>query len=165
MNLVFLSNEFYNDFNGYAEILQKEKRPYVMFLVCYNNLDFAIPFRSNVKHSFCYKTSKTIDTAIDFTKSVIIIDHKYVYRDEKNPPKLRDDEFKEIKGKDYQIKTKFIKYITDYIKSFDKLKSDKAHYRDYQLCKFSTLQNYHNHLGISNDFNITISNFETKNNF
>lgn len=146
MDLVFLSEEFYSDFGHYEEILTKEKRPYIMLLVCYNNLDFAVPFRSNVNHPHAFITSKENKNGIDFSKSVIITDKKYIVTD-KNI-KIREDEFKYIKDKKYEIKKQFSSYISKYIKSYQKIKSDNYHSRDFNLCKFSTLKNYHKHLGI-----------------
>lgn len=151
MHLIFLTNQFYLDFNHYKEILIKNERPYIMLIVCYNNHDFAIPFRSNIKHSNYYKTSDT--GGIDYTKSIIVTDKKYI--DNKNPI-LRDNEFKVIKGKEFEIKERFITYINRYKKHIEKLTTEKAHIMDYNFCKYSTLQNYHSFLGIDKDFELIL---------
>ena len=71
-----LSNEFYKAYphNDYPEMEAKLDRPYVVLLVEINNVKFAIPLRTNIRHSFCYKF-KTSDretkssTGIDFRTS------------------------------------------------------------------------------------------------
>lgn len=147
MNLIFLTQEFYNENSEYKEISQKELRPYILFVVCYNNFDFGIPFRSNISHSYSYKTSSENNTGIDFTKSVIVFEEKYI--DKAKKPKLRPDEYKKIIGKEYFIREKFIKYIENYKKAYEKIKNGTAHIRDIQFCKFSTLQYYHKEIGIN----------------
>lgn len=143
MNFIFLSEEFYNDHLNFLEIERKDLRPYILFLVCYNGFDFGIPFRSNVHHPNFFPTSAT--GGIDFSKSVIVSDKKYILS---NKPQIRQDEFKRIKGKEYIIKQKFIKYIENYKKAVEKVKNDTAHERDLLLIKYSTLQNYHSELKI-----------------
>lgn len=95
-------------------------RPYVVLLVEISNVKFAIPLRTNIRHSFCYKF-KTSDretkssTGIDFTKAVVI--SKDSYLGEKTD--INDKEYLEIQEKAFFIIKKFKKYVTDYI-SFKK---------------------------------------------
>ena len=117
-----------------------------MFVVCYNNLDFAIPFRSNINHNHYYKTSDSIKAGIDYSKSVIILDNKYI--DSINKPVIRKDEAKKVIGKGGIIKKGFIEYIDKYIISIDNLVNGNGSPKDYYLCKYSTLQNFHTQLQI-----------------
>ena len=152
MEFILLTEEFYNDFYNYKEIETKQNRPYILLRICYNGLDFGVPFRSNIKHEHFHKTTTDkINSGIDFSKSVIITDEKYI---SSSKAKLRDEGFKKIKGKEFIIKQKFVKYIKLYIKSYEKVKNGKAHSRDELLCKFSTLQNYHVQLPVEERLNI-----------
>ena len=61
----------------------KQSRPFLVLIVKIDGYTFAIPFRTNVRHNYCYKFKKTgretaTNTALDFTKAVIIIDLKYI---------------------------------------------------------------------------------------
>lgn len=150
MDLIFLTQKFYDDNSENTELSIKELRPYILFVVCYNGLDFGIPFRSNISHKYFHKTSTEINAGIDYTKSVVISDEKYI--DKSKNPILREDEYKNIIGKEHFIKEKFIKYIKNYKKAFVKVVEGKAHPRDINLCKFSTLQYYHKEIGIQEKF-------------
>ena len=50
-----LSPIFYERYSDNREILSKQNRPYLVLLVEYRGLNFAIPFRSNIQHSHAYK--------------------------------------------------------------------------------------------------------------
>ena len=51
-----LSSEFYKDYNlsKYPEMEEKTNRPFLVMLVEIENNIFAIPFRTNIKHNYCY---------------------------------------------------------------------------------------------------------------
>lgn len=113
-----LSKEFYKAYphNEFPEMEAKLGRPYVVLLVEINNVKFAIPLRTNIRHSFCYKF-KTSDretkssTGIDFSKAVVI--SKDSYLGEKTD--INDKEYLELQEKAFFIIKKFKKYVTDYI--------------------------------------------------
>ena len=80
-----LSSEFYKDYNlsKYPEMEEKINRPFLVMLVELENNKFAIPFRTNIKHNYCYKfantnRSTTSSIALDFSKAVVINDDKYL---------------------------------------------------------------------------------------
>ena len=56
-----LSNDFYLDhpYNLFPEIEQKKDRPYIVLLIKIENYNFALPLRTNIKHNYCYKFSRT----------------------------------------------------------------------------------------------------------
>lgn len=163
MKLIYLTNKFYQDFSHYAEIEYKEDRPYILLIVTFNDLDFAIPFRSYISHNYCFKTIKAPTivngretwSGIDYSKSIIVFDKEYIST---AVPTIRDEEFNNIKFKEFVIKKKFVDYINQYIDSFSKIQLSAHRNRDLLLCKFSTLQNYHRELKIQHDFSLVMKN-------
>lgn len=117
-----LSKEFYESYphNQFPEMEAKSGRPYAVLLVEINNLKFAIPLRTNIRHSYCYKF-KTSDretkssTGIDFSKAVVISKDSYLGEQ----TDINDKEYLELQEKAFFIIKKFKKYVTDYI-SFKK---------------------------------------------
>ena len=78
---VFLKQSFFERHKDHKEILtNKAGRPYLSFIIECNGTLFAIPFRTNIKHSyaFIFKTSgrhtdeKKGLPGIDFTKAVVV---------------------------------------------------------------------------------------------
>ncbi len=80
-----LTQKFYDDYpqSLYPEIEYKLGRPYVILLVKIRKKTFAIPFRTNIKHSSCYKFKSTkritnSSTGLDFSKAVVIIKKEHL---------------------------------------------------------------------------------------
>ena len=133
---IFLSKDFYNAYpqNIFTEIEQKTSRPYIQICVTVCGIDFAIPLRSNIKHSNVLWTDKANHCGVDFSKAVVI--EKPDYIDTKRTPYIRPNEFKALKGKEYIIQTKMQKFIEKYKKA-----KANAHIKsNAELCLFSTLQ-------------------------
>ena len=113
-----LSKDFYEDYphDRFPEMVVKQGRPYVVLLVMINNVQFAIPLRTNIRHSFCYKF-KTSDretessTGIDFSKAVVILKRNYLGEE----TDINDKEYLELQEKAFFIIRRFEKYIADYI--------------------------------------------------
>ncbi|MFZ3372396.1 MAG: hypothetical protein WA131_05170 [Desulfitobacteriaceae bacterium] len=95
---VFLTREFYNDFITCSEIEQKDNRPYIMIIATINNLDFAIPLRSNINHNHVVQTDKQNKCGLDLSKSIVITD-KNRYIDNTTKPIIRQNEFDALRGK------------------------------------------------------------------
>ena len=97
-----LSKEFYkaHPHSEYPELETKENRPYVVLLVNINDIKFAIPLRTNIRHSYCYKF-KTSDretessTGIDFSKAVVISNECYLGEE----TDINDKEYLELQEK------------------------------------------------------------------
>ncbi|MGN1115439.1 MAG: hypothetical protein ACI4TH_02585 [Candidatus Ornithomonoglobus sp.] len=55
--LNYLSDEFYKEYSleKCPEIENKQNRPYMVILIEIDGNTFAVPFRTNVKHTNCYK--------------------------------------------------------------------------------------------------------------
>jgi len=145
MRIIFLNRNFYDEHKNYKELAKKENRPYILLIICYNDIDFGIPFRSNISHKYSYIPVINTKSGLDFTKAVIV-DEKYIDRERK--PIIRKEEFILVKKKEFLIRKKFVKYIEDYKKAYSKIESRNFHLRNENLCKFSTLQNYHKELGL-----------------
>ena len=131
-----LSAEFYKEFpkKEFPEIESKHNRPYVVLLVKIRNLVFAIPLRTNIKHSYCYKFKKSdrqtnSSTGIDFSKAVVI--KKEIYLGEKTD--INDKEYLELKEKYFFIIGKFKKYVEGYV-SFKKDSSNEFLNKKYKFC-------------------------------
>lgn len=85
MKYILLSDEFYKTYNeeDYPEILHKPSRPYIMLVVKIDNLTFAIPIRSHIRHNYGFITNKNLRTGLDFTKAIIILNPQYVAKKER----------------------------------------------------------------------------------
>ena len=134
LKFVFLTEKFYINYKDCLEIEKKENRPYTMILATINNIDFAIPLRSNIKHNNALLTDKVNKCGLDFSKAVVITD-KEEYIDQNKKPILRQHEFDELKGKDHIVKKKMESYINKYKKAYARQDVD----RNKVLCKYSTL--------------------------
>ena len=117
MKLVCLNSNFYNKYLDKEEILKKQNRPYVIFVVNINNIDWAIPFRSNIRHKYAYMTDKTNNNGIDFTKAVVIDINNDI--DSQNV-QIRQVEFNKIKGKEHVIKNDFQNFLKRFEKAINK---------------------------------------------
>ena len=142
IQLVYLSSAFYQDFSApqYSEIEQKQNRPYVQVCVTINGVVWAIPLRSNINHEHVLWTDQTNKCGLDFSKAVVI--EKQEYLDGTNTPWIRENEFQELKGKEFVISTKMEKYIDKYKKA----KRDLRIPRNARLCQYSTLQYFEPYL-------------------
>ena len=146
--LRFLSKDFYNEYpqKEFKEMIQKESRPFLVLLIKIKDLTFAIPFRSNVRHDYCYKfknsTRDTVtSTALDFSKAIIVNDEKYL----ENTAIIDKKEYIELSTKFYFIFQKFERFVYKYIDVIKKFPKDSY---EYKRMKFCTLQYFHTELGI-----------------
>ena len=142
---IFLSNEFYAAYPStkYPEIEQKHNRPYIQVYVVIDNIQYAIPLRSDIHHPYVLWTDKTHHCGVDFSKAVVITEERYI--DIVNTPYIRPNEFEALRGRDFRIKTKMEKYITEYKKA----RQDMSKARNKQLVRYSTLQYFEKEMGIS----------------
>ena len=134
-----LSSKFYKDYpsNLFPEIENKHGRPYIVLLVLINDLKFAIPLRTNIRHSYCYKF-RTSDrktesnTGIDYSKAVVISDDKYL-GEETN---INDKEYLELQQKFFFVIKQFKKYVSDYVA----FKQQKSNVYIAKKFRYSTLK-------------------------
>ena len=139
----YLTHEFYNKYKNCKEILYKPKRPYAVHLIEYNNLIFAIPVRSNITHEFSYKTikEKNKSKGLDFTKTVIINDLKYL---SKQPIRINQEEYLKLDKNRHFIEKKMLSYLKIYKKALQKPNTNK----NKNILSKSTLQYFHKELSI-----------------
>ena len=142
-----LSNDFYLDhpYNLFPEIEQKKDRPYIVLLIKIENYNFALPLRTNIKHNYCYKFSKTgretlSATGVDFTKAVVIDKLNYIGEE----TSIDDKEYLELSKKYYFIIGKFKKYLDGYI-DYMKNGGNEFVVKKYQFC---TLKYFNKQLGL-----------------
>lgn len=141
---VFLSDKFYSTYPStqYPEIEQKHNRPYIQVCVEIDGVQYAIPLRSDIHHPHVLWTDKANHCGVDFSKAVVIKDDDYI--DMTVEPRLRQNEFDALRGKDYKIKTKMEKYIENYKKA----KKDLSKPVNQNLVKYSTLQYFEEEIGL-----------------
>ena len=134
---------FYNDFSGCPEILLKGDRPYCIALVVVNGIKFAIPFRTNISHKYCYvfyASDRSQKSGLDFSKSVVITKEAYIGND----AIINSNEYKEFINKQAVIVNRFENFLQDY-KNWC---TNPSYYRAEQALKYSSLQYFHKELGL-----------------
>ncbi len=116
--LNYLSKKFYTDYNAedFPEIEHKMTRPYMVLLIKLDENTFAIPFRTNIRHSCCYKFKNSgrkteAITGLDFTKAVVVNDKSYI----SDPATIDNKEYTELSNKYFFIIKKFKNYLEGYI--------------------------------------------------
>ena len=142
MKYIFLSKKFYEVYNEaeYPEILHKPGRPYVMLLMQIDGLTFAIPFRSHLRHKFCYITDKRKCSGLDFSKAVIIIDKSYI-SDTKRVITITEKENKIMLERKEVIIQRFKTYLNTYKRIIEN--------KGYKGSKnYTALQYFHKELGL-----------------
>lgn len=140
MQLVFLSNKFYQFYSGCAEIEQKSNRPYVMVCIHLNGFNYAVPLRSNITHPHVFWTDKQNHCGVDFSKAVVLWDPQFI--DTSRTPHIRQNEFDALRGKEYLLEQHLLKYIQEY-----KRAKRMQHISRYQtLVAYSTLQYFEEYL-------------------
>lgn len=115
----YLTKEFYLHYDeaNFPEILHKEDRPYFVFVIKIKNNTFAVPFRTNISHNQSYKFKNSnkatkSHTGLDFSKSVIVNEDKYIG----TLTKIDSKEYVELENRVEFIIKKFTVYIKNYIK-------------------------------------------------
>lgn len=126
----YLQGHFY-----YASSEPQERRT--------QNNTFAIPFRTNIKHKYCYKfksssRNTTSSTGLDFSKAVIVNNPLYVGKS----ATIDNKEYIELNNKYYFIIKQFKAYVQGYI-DFISGNSKPFSPTKYQ---FTTLKYFHKEL-------------------
>lgn len=143
MKYRFLSQSFYLDYptHLFPELEHKADRPYTIICITLNNYTFALPMRSHICHKYAYITDKANMCGVDYSKAVYI--SKQAYIDESRKPFIRQNEFNFLRGKEHILKTKFVKYIREYVKAQKSLDPNKMKPFDYStLHYFESIVDY-----------------------
>ncbi len=142
-----LSKDFYAKYppEQYPELEHKQNRPYIVMVVVIDGNKYALPFRTNIRHDYCYKFKKTgratnSSTGIDFTKAVIVNDPALIGA----ATMIDNKEYVELSQKFYFIVGKFKKYLEDYLKY--RREGGNEYVRRKYL--YSTLQYFNEELGL-----------------
>lgn len=142
-----LSSDFYNNYDAvtYPEIENKPDRPYMVLVLQIGSNTFALPFRTNIRHSYCYKFSSSgrntnSVTGIDFTKAVIVNHPNYIGV----AATIDNREFVELSNKYHFIINKFTTYLNGYI-NYAKSGGNEFTAKKYKYC---TLKYFHKELGV-----------------
>lgn len=112
------------------------------------DLKFAIPLRTNIKHSASYITVKQNRHAshgkgLDFSKALLIEQPSYVSSE---VFKIPSEEFKILRSKSRFITLTFEKYVNRYVGAVNSNDNNILASEEYRFC---TLINYHPQLGLS----------------
>ncbi len=153
-----LDQSFYSDNMHLVQVLDKlldhwirsKERGYGIFFIKIKILVFGLPLRSNINHKAASIITKSDKAGIrgkglDFSKAVLLGKPEYI------PPisfKIAPMEHKKLKNKEIHITDKFEKYVAGYIKAINGSDKNRLNCGEY---RFTSLQNYHRELGISND--------------
>ena len=140
MKYIFLTQQFYIDYEHCSEIEKKQTRPYVQVYVRLNGIDFAIPLRSKIKHKYVFWTDKPNRCGIDFSKAVVIENKKYI--DLTGKPHIRPNEFKALIGKERDVEHGLLNYI----QAYKNAKANPNKREKARLLQYSTLQYFEKYL-------------------
>jgi len=142
MEFIFLSELFYKDYPHelYPQMELKPSRPYTQVYTKIGDYIFAIPLRSHIYHPHVLWTDKEKHCGVDFSKAIIILKGEYI--DASASPHIRQNEFESLRGKEYIIKQKMIRYIHKY--QYAKLNLSNP--RNKYLCEFSTMQYFEEYI-------------------
>ena len=114
-------------------------------LVKIDSNTFAIPFRTNIRHRYCYKfkqsnrDTQTV-TGLDYTKAVIVNSINFIG----DKATIDNKEFVELNNKYFFILKQFKKYVDGY-RDFVNGKLNQYENKRYQ---FSTLKYFHSELNL-----------------
>jgi len=143
----FLSEKFFGKYipSLFSEIENKKNRPYYVMILDINGNKFALPFRTNIRHDFCYKFSSSgrpteSITGIDFTKAVIVNDPEYIGE----PARIDDTEYNILLIDRHIVNKDFRAYLNGYIRF---VKNNRS-VRNFPQYRYTSLKYFHKELGI-----------------
>ena len=142
MQLKFLTEQYYIDYAHCSEMEQKPMRPYAIVLVRAMGYDFAVPFRSHIKHNYAFWTDRKNDCGLDYSKAMIVDVDRHVQLDSR--PVIRKNEFKALVGKDTEVENGLARYIQIYKDAVAR----PDHPRNKMVLLYSTLKYFHKELGL-----------------
>lgn len=142
LKYTFLTDQFYSDHAQYHEIEKKTDRPYVRIQIFIDGIWWAIPLRSNIRHSNVIWTDKKNGCGIDLSKAVVVIKPDE-YLDRTRRPHIRGNEHDVIKRLDDHF---VVEKFKTYIESYKKAKTNLKIQRNYDLVRFSTLQYFEQYI-------------------
>ncbi|MFK3961925.1 type III toxin-antitoxin system TenpIN family toxin [Pseudalkalibacillus hwajinpoensis] len=144
-----LTSAFYKNHN-LIQMMDKnldKGRGYGVLLAKVKGLQFAIPLRSkmDINHPFCFDAwgDPEYKSGLDYSKAVVITDSSYI---SKRPFFTRKkEEWVTIRRNRRTIVRDFEDFVDQYIEA---VSNNDQTFLSIKEVKFTTLQNYHNELGI-----------------
>ncbi|WP_142318761.1 type III toxin-antitoxin system ToxN/AbiQ family toxin [Bacillus cereus] len=156
---VQIRDTYFTDHEDLKEFLinKEERRLYVGVIVKIDDQNACIPFRSKTPNNgrvaargtFPIPSSTRPEACLDLTKTLIIKEESYLKILDEKTIKIPETQKKKISENIDEIQQKLDKYLEGYKKAE---KSGRIS-RD-ALFKFSTLQNYHEELGITKEYEV-----------
>ena len=141
LKYTFLTEQFYNDYRDCSEIEKKTNRPHVQLKLVIDGVIWCIPMRSRISHPNAYITDSENRCGVDFSKAVAITDEEK-YLDAERKPRIRQNEFEALRGKEYIIQQRFRKYISTYRNAKNRMDIS----RNRRLVSMSTLQYFEEYI-------------------
>ena len=149
-----LTNVFYDAYPNppYTEIETKEARRYNCLIVqSHYGYFICVPFRSNVNHKYAFhfresKRSKKSKSALDYTKTIIIKDSRFI---SEKQGIVDNDEYTEMMRNIDKIVKEVLNYLEGYVDYYVS-KNNKMSKEEFERrYKYSTLKYFHDILGIN----------------
>jgi len=108
--------EALDNFNGNWQT-NKVRGYGIVVITIENNFTFAIPLRTNIKHSAAYITIPSHSPGVkgkglDYSKALLISDLKYI---SSTVFKIPANEYKKLNNKEHHITKQYTKYVKKYI--------------------------------------------------
>lgn len=144
LDLVFLTDKFYEDYASCVEIERKPLRPHLCAALLVNDNLCCIPFRSNIRHKYAIWTDKENKCGLDFSKAVVITDERK-YIDRSKRAYLRPNEytvFKTITDRDVKDA------MTRYLKQYRRAKSAPQVPHNKAFLKYSCIQYFEKYFDV-----------------
>ena len=158
MQLKKLDRSFYVDHAHLREALDNQDgswasgktRGYGVVVISIKDLTFAIPLRSNIRHSAAYITVRGNRSGIkgkglDFSKARLITDERYISSELFKIPAA---EHQRLLAKEHFVTQKFERYVAKYIRAVSR---NDTHILNSSEYRYTTLINYHGHLGLDSE--------------
>jgi len=148
MEIRKLDHSFYTENTHLVQTLDKTRGYGIVIISLRGGLKFGIPLRSNLPNAACFVTKTEVirdqqqKKGLDYSKAVLITDDTYVSDAIFMIPA---DEKDAISKKSQEIADDFEKYVEKYIHAVKNSHRYTLGSREY---RFTTLQNYHDELGI-----------------
>lgn len=159
MQLKKLTQTFYDEHTELQEVLDNHNgqwtagktRGYGVVIISLNDLTFAIPLRTNIKHKASYITVRSSATdnrrairgkGLDYSKALLISDNSYISN---HVFKIPNSEHTKLQNKQHHITERFERYVNRYIGAVKKQDNNILRSPEY---RFTTLVNYHSELNI-----------------
>ena len=158
-----LTEDFYLHYPSppFTELVSKEQRPYNCLLI-QSHYDYfiCIPYRSSITHRYAFKfrkseRSKKTKSGLDYTKTVIIKDSTFI---SDKDAIVDSDEYSETRQHIDRIVSDATGYVDEYVKYVKGEATDLSEQEFKRKYDFSTLQYFHNELGIPEETHVEEEN-------